>query len=43
VARDDEPDDGREPASLLTTTLPARFTAKPALVSALPAVLFYLC
>jgi hypothetical protein len=43
VARDDEFDDGREPASLLTMPSPARFTAKPALVSALPVVVFHLC
>jgi hypothetical protein len=44
VARDDdEPDDGWEPASLLTMPPPVGFTAKPALVSVLPAVVFHLC
>jgi hypothetical protein len=43
VARDDEPDDGREPASLLAMPPPVRFTVKPALVSALPAVVLHLC
>jgi hypothetical protein len=42
MARDDKYDNDQEPASLLTMQPPARFTAKPALVSALPAAVFHL-